>query len=203
MQYRWIENRPQDLQLKQHLLLVVIKKKQNLSVLKILYHFLDNYFASVVAILIGFFFFYSEFNRPLLRSEVDVIKINGVVANYSFKHVPGHRATLKQYYIWLENYPCTFQIPADYLPFFDKKKFEIDIKNGTILEVEFPKEYENKLSQREEFIFILSASSQLNKYLELPDTVKKENDRFDKYVGIGFITLGFVYFFLKRNRFIK
>jgi hypothetical protein len=152
---------------------------------------------------IGLAILYHHFQRPDLKTSDKILHIEGHVDQYSFQQKSGHRATLKQYYIWLDNYPCTFQIKADFIPFFNQTQFESEIKNGVSLKLTIPKELEYQLSDRGTHIFILSASKNSTNYLNLADTIPKENSNFDIYAGLFFIAGGIVYYILKSKAIIK
>lgn len=163
-----------------------------------------DFVATIIAIGLGILMIYSKFQGPKLQSQSDTTEIIGHLKNYSFKHLPsgGRTGTVKQYYIWLDEYPCTFQIKADYLPIFDQSTFLVKVNLGDKLKVTIPKEYENRLSKQDEFIFITSLSSLSTDYLRIENTIKKENDNFYFYLGILFIVGALIYYFLKRSRII-
>jgi hypothetical protein len=165
---------------------------------------IDKYTATVVAIAVGLFFLYHQTTRPTLSSKNDILNIDGRITNHSFKiGGPSARATSKQYYIWLDNYPCTFQIKADFLSFFRQTLFESEIIKGAELHLTIAKDYRDKLFEKGTSIFILSASHKSTEYLSLQDTIPKENDKFDIYVGSLFIFAGLVYYVLKNRAIIK
>lgn len=164
----------------------------------------NKYTATVAAILVGLFFLYHQTTRPTLSSNDDLLNLTGNISNYSFKiGGPSARATSKQYYIWLDNYPCTFQIKADFLSFFRQTLFENEIKRDNKLHITIPKVLKDKLNDRETNIFILSASNSSTNFLSLEDTIPKENDNFDIYAGTLFILAGVVYYILKSRALIK
>ena len=156
-----------------------------------------------MTIAIGLAILYHHFQRADLKTPDKILHIEGRVSQYSFQQKPGHRATLKQYYIWLDNYPCTFQIKADFLPFFNQTQFESEIKNGDNLQLTIPKELEDQLADRGTHIFIFSASKTSTNYLSLADTIPKENSNFDIYAGLFFFAGGIVYYILKSKAIIK
>lgn len=162
----------------------------------------NDFVASIVAIGLGILFIYNDSQGPNLQSQGETTEITAHVTNYSFKHIPGYRGTSKQYYIWFDEYPCTFQIKADYLSIFDQLSFIAMVSPGDKLTATFPKEYENKLSKQDEFIFISSLSNSSTDFLRLEDAIKKENDNLLFYVGVLFIIGGVVYFLLKQTRII-
>jgi hypothetical protein len=175
-----------------------------LKTLKKILSWTNKYTATVASLAVGLFFLYHHTTRPTLSSSDDILNIGGRITNYSFKiGGPSARATSKQYYIWLDNYPCTFQIKADFLSFFYQTKFENEIKKGDNLKLTIPKEYESQLYERGRNIFILSASKGSTDYLSLDETIPKENDNFDIYAGLAFITAGLIYYILKSKAIIK
>lgn len=175
-----------------------------MQTLKRILKWADNYTATVAGVVVGLFFLYHQTTRPNLSSKDDILFLEGRVVNYSFKiGGPSARATPKQYYIWLDNYSCTFQIKADFLTFFNQTRFENQIRKGDSLKLTIPKKFKNQLFDRETNLFILSASKNSTSYLSLDETVPKENDNFDIYAGIAFITAGLIYYILKSKGIIK
>jgi hypothetical protein len=164
---------------------------------------LDTYTATVFTVVVGLFFFYHQFERPNLKTSNNILHLEGKVSDYSFQLKPGYRATLKQYYIWLGNYPCSFQIKADFLSYFYQTKFENEVKTGDIIKLTIPKEFENQIWNKNNKVFILSASKNSTDFLSLDETIPKENDNFDIYAGLFFVTAGIVYYVLKKNNIIK
>ena len=156
-----------------------------------------------MAVVVGLFMFSHQYERPNLKSLDKILQIKGKVDKFSFLHKQGYRATLTQYYIWLDNYPCTFQIKADFTSFFDQKGFENDIKIGDIVNLTIPKEFESQLYEREKHVFIFSASKNSKIFLSLTDTIPKENDNFDIYAGLFFIMGGIVLYSLTNRGLIK
>ncbi|KUO69397.1 MAG: hypothetical protein APF83_11335 [Lutibacter sp. BRH_c52] len=175
-----------------------------MQTLKKILKWTNKYTATVAVVAVGIFFLYHQTTRPTLSSNDDLLNIVGRVTNYSFKiGRPSSRATSKLYYIWLDNYPCSFQIKADFLSFFRQTLFETEIRKGKELHLTIPKELEDKLYERGTNIFILSASHNSTNYLSLKDTIPKENDNFDIYAGLLFISAGVVYYILKSRAIIK
>ena len=149
----------------------------------------------------GLFFLYHQIQRPNLKTEKDLIEIKGKIVDYSFTREIGYRATLKKYYIWLDQYPCTFQIKADFLPFFSEYRFKKAVKRGDRIKLTIPKEY--NLMKKNEYLFITSLSKLNEQFLKKENTLEKENDNFDIYAGFLFIIGGLIYYALKRNGIIK
>jgi hypothetical protein len=174
-----------------------------LNTLKKILKWIYNYTATVAAIGIGLFFFIHQFERPNLKTADKIITLEGNVTNFSFNHKAGYKANLKQYYIWLDNYPCTFQIKADFLSYFYQSRFESEIKPGDKIKLSIPKEFENQLRIRDKNVFIFSISKDSTDYLSLNETVSKENSNFDIYAGIFFVIFGGAYYVLKKRKMIK
>jgi hypothetical protein len=164
---------------------------------------IDTYIVSIAAIGIGLFFFFHHVARPHLKTPNDVVYVEGKVTNYSFQPKPGQRAALEQYYIWLDNYACTFQIKADYLSYFYRSRFERDIKKGDTIRISIPKVYVNHLQDRKRKIFILSVNKDSAQYLRLTETIPKPNDYFDIYAGLFFLIAGGIYYFAKKKSIVK
>jgi hypothetical protein len=161
---------------------------------------IDTYIVTIATISIGILFFVHQFEKPNLKTKDDIMFLEGNVADFSFEIKSSYKASLNQYYIWLNNYPCTFQIKADFLPYFFQSRFEDEIKKGDKIRVAIPRDFENKLLKNDEFIFILSASKDYIDYLNLNETLEKENDNFDIYAGLLFSMFGIGYYLFKRKK---
>jgi len=177
-------------------------QSKQMATIKEIFKWVDQYTATIAAIGIGLFFIFHHFGRPNLKTPSSVVYVEGKVTDYSFPHKPGHKVAPKQYYIWLDNYACTFQIKSDFISYFYRSRFERDVKKGDSIKLAIPKVYENKLQDRRSNIFILSTSKNSADYLRLSETIPKENNHFDIYAGLFFLTAGGIYYLLKRNSII-
>lgn len=171
--------------------------------IKEILNWVDSYIVTIAAIGIGIFFFFHHVERPELKTPSNVVFIEGKVADYSFEHKPSHRPALKQYYIWLDNYPCTFRIKTDYLSYFYQSRFERDIKKGDSISLSIPKVYETQLKERKSKIIILSITKDSAEYLKLIETIPKATDNYDLYAGLFLLTASGIYYFAKRKYIIN
>ncbi|HEY3371523.1 MAG TPA: hypothetical protein VGK10_11775 [Prolixibacteraceae bacterium] len=167
-----------------------------------IFKWVDTYTATIAAIGIGLFFFFHHLEKPKVKTPYKVVDIEGQVADYSFQPQPGKKATLKQYYIWLDNYACTFQIKTDFLTYFYRSRFERDVKRGDSIRISIPKIYESKLQDKKSKIFTLSISKDSAEYLRLRETIPKENTYLDLFAGLFFWLAGGIYYFLKRDSIV-
>jgi len=151
--------------------------------------------------VIGIFFLYHQTQRPKVKSENDLIYIDGKIKDYSFAYQSG-RSTSKIFYIWIEGYKCKFQIIADYISYFEKSKFEENKKLGDSLSISIPKENETELYKNEKII-AMSINDNKNIYLSEKDTIAEENKHFDIYAGIGFLILGGIVYILSKKGTLK
>ena len=92
----------------------------------------EYYAFSSFAFLIAFLLFFIYFKKDKISDENNLIKISGDINKYSF--TTGSRGT-KMYYLQLENYSNTFQIPADYLQFFKENEFRKEIEENDNLDL--------------------------------------------------------------------
>ena len=153
----------------------------------------DYYLFTTGTFLISILIFYHSFTKDKFSNDSDLTKVSGKLIDYSFTH--GSRGT-KMYYLWLENYQCTFQIPADYLSIFKKEQFRIEIKNGDTIEIMVPT---NRLEnfQTDSKVVILGLSKGETIYLEKEETIAKERNNSDRYVGLGFFLAGLIYLIIR------
>jgi hypothetical protein len=149
------------------------------------------------SVLAGSWFLYSTITKDKVLSITDLRPINGTLSNYSFVH--GERGRRK-YYLWLKEYSSTFQIPADFISFFEKKTFETNAQIGQPLSIRISKFDEGKLRQAQSHIFIYDLQQGNRKYLDCSSTIKQENSPLFYYAGTGFILAGVGFYFYKKRQ---
>jgi hypothetical protein len=171
--------------------------------MKKILNWVDQYTLTIAAIGIGIFFFYHHYTRPRLKAPDDVVYVEGRVADYLFQHKPENRVALKKYYIWLDNYACTFQIKTDYLSYFYQSRFERDVKKGDSIRLSIPKVYEYQLNNRKSKIVVLSVTKDSAEYLKLIETIPKATNNFDLYAGLFLLATGGIYYFAKRKSIVR
>jgi hypothetical protein len=143
---------------------------------------IGKYHVTAFALPVGIFLFYEEYKAPTVENQDDLINIEGRIQNYTFQDKQGARGMKYEYYIFLKDFPCRFQIKADYLQLFNKTKFVENVKIGDSLKVSIPKEIENQIWRNQD-VFVLSVSSEDQKFLEEKGTIKKENKNFNVLAG--------------------
>jgi len=164
--------------------------KKNKKSLNNLFNWLGTYKAGLAFFFIAILMFSSEIRKESILDSKDVIEIHGTLNEYSFEKVPGYKHLLQQYYISLNEYECTFQIKADFIPFFDKHQFIMDLWKGLPLEVSIPKSSLDKLKKNEKPICVMSIRTSKNEYLSLNQTIEKHGSNLDIYAGICFLLVG-------------
>jgi hypothetical protein len=158
----------------------------------------DKYLFSSLTIFAGLFFFYHQYTRDTLKSDKDLLQVNGIVKDYSFADKKEPRRTVHEYYIWLDNYASTFQIQADFLDIFNRVDFEKEVNKGDSISLTISKQRTDYLSDPEENIFVFSLAKKSRNYLDKSLTLKMENSGFDIYAGIFFIVIGIGFYVFKR-----
>lgn len=174
-----------------------------MKIIKQILSWLNYYIAAYGCIGAGLFFIYMHINRAKLDSQDNIYEVKGTLKEYSFKRVKGYRATSKEYYLWLDNYPCKFQIKADFLSIFQQYKFEHDMKTGSHLNFLIEKEDQNRLTNRECRVFVYSVINQKSVFLDFDLAKKEERSNFNLFAGIGFFVSGiflFLYMAMRRGR---
>ncbi|NNV57258.1 hypothetical protein [Limnovirga soli] len=146
------------------------------------------------SILIGLWLLFSSIITEKISSPSELITINGTLAKYSF--IDGKRGT-KKYYIWLTQHEATFQIPADFLNFFDKSEFEKVANIGQFISVEISKSDKTNLTKSNERIRIYDLHNDNLSFLKSSLTIKKENNILQYLVGPLFILAGICYYFYR------
>lgn len=154
----------------------------------------EYYAAATFAFAVSFMMFLNFFIEDKVRSENDLQYIEGSVVEYSFKQ--GFRGS-KIYYIWLENYGCTFQIPADYLHLFDEFNFRRIVNVGSKV-VLFIRKSELKYLKRNKDIFVFHVNDPIYTYLSQKDTIEIEMKPMGLYGGFGFLIGGIMYLLIRK-----
>jgi hypothetical protein len=159
----------------------------------------DKYAFSTVAILSGLFFLYHHLTRDTLKSDNDLVQINGPVKDYSFADKQRGLRTTHEYYVWLDNYENAFQIKADFLDYFKKNEFKAQVRKGDSILLTIPKQKTIYLNAGAENIYVLSIDHQNKNYLDKTKTMKTENSGFDLYATAFFLLIGTAYYLFKKR----
>jgi hypothetical protein len=158
----------------------------------------QQYAFTTFSVLAALFFFYHQLSRDTIKTDADLLKIDGIVMNYSFADKQNGRGILHQYYIWLDGYTNAFQIPADFLSHFEKNEFEAHVKKGDSLSVTIPRQKMAELNTSTDNIYLMSIDEGTYNYLDKAKTMKIENSGFDIYAGIFFLVIGVGFYLFKR-----
>jgi hypothetical protein len=180
----------------------MLSKKNKKSISK-LFNWLDTYKPGLGFFFIGILMLSTEIRKESILDSTDVVEIHGTLNEYSFEKIPRHRNPLEQYYIWLEEYECTFQIKADFIPFFDKHQFIMDLWKGLPLEVSIPKSRLDNLKTKEKPICVMSIRTSKNEYLSLNQTIEKHGSNLGVYAGICFLIVGVLIFAIQKYYYRK
>lgn len=149
------------------------------------------------SILIGLWLSFSSITTHKVSSISDLITVEGILSKYSF--VDGERGT-KKYYIWLTQHEATFQIPADFLNFFEKDKFEKTINAGQKIYVGISRSDKASLTKINDRIRIYELHNDYASYLKSSLTIKQENNTLQYIIGPLFILAGVFFFFYRRKK---
>lgn len=159
--------------------------------------FTDRNMRTLLLTVVGIYFIveHSISERPMSTS--DLVDLEGTISHYSFEDNTGSRGAGRQYYIYLNEYPTTFQIKADYLRFFDKSAFENNFITGQGFKGSIYKNQEHLIGT-EETIFLTSLSVHTVEYLSKTEAIGQEANMAESnssyYLGIFCIILGILSF---------
>jgi hypothetical protein len=145
----------------------------------------------------GAFLLYSTINKIKVSSTADLRSIDGTLLKYSF--VEGKKGT-KTYYLWLVEYPATFQISADFSANFQKRQFEALVQSGQKLKLQISKFEDDKLRQVNNPMLVYDIQVGNIKFLRSNFTIKQENSPLFYYVGAGFLVAGLGFFFFRKRQ---
>ena len=147
-------------------------------------------------------FLFHQYQKPKVNNVNNLMFIEGIIKDYSFKYKPGGRAISRDFHIWIQGYDCRFQIPADYISYFDKRKFEKKLKVGDSIKISIPNENKEKLRENKNII-LMSIDSKSNNYMSYQDTIAEVNTYYDIYAAIFFFAFGYgIYIFDKKKMFL-
>lgn len=107
------------------------------------------------------------------KSIGELAATQGQIASYSF--LDDSRGT-HQYTIRLSEYPATFQIPADFAPYFAKSRFESDLKKGDPISLSIPSASAGKLIT-DATIPVFAVHAGTESYLDEHTTVEAYNKK--------------------------
>ena len=124
--------------------------------------------------------------RPGVKSINDLYFLTAPIKDFNFTDgTKGYR----NYRIWLEEYPSTFQINADLLGLFNKTEF-VHTGHGNKVKVSIPKKDTLKLYDSKATIFLFSISDSNNSFLDSISAIKKYNSKTDYYYFGGLFIFG-------------
>ncbi|MFT3704510.1 MAG: hypothetical protein QM802_19235 [Agriterribacter sp.] len=151
------------------------------------------------SVIVGCLFLYLVISKHKVASQDDLLPVNGTLLKYSF--VDGERGE-KRYYLWLKEYSTqAFQVPADFVSFFQKTSFENTAYNGQPLALKIAKFDQKKLNKYYSTIFIYELKQGDNYFLSSDISIEQENSPLFYYVGAIFIIAGIGFYFLRRREF--
>lgn len=140
---------------------------------------------------------YSTITKDKVASPADLRSVEGTLSRYSFTNAERGR---KLYYIWLDEYSSTFQIPADFLSSFDKRNFEANAIIGQVLSLKISKFDVKKLKEPNSKLFIYDLQQESSKFINGEATIRQENSPMFFYAGTGFILAGIGYYFFRKRQ---
>ena len=143
-----------------------------------------------IAILVSILSISTFITKDKIKSEDDLVKIEGKFSDYSFES--GRRGS-NMYYFWLNEYQCTFQIPANYLAFFNSNRFVMDINKNDNLELYITKNQLDNLNS-EKKIFVQHIEKQRFVFLDKKNSIEMESGFGEFYFSIGCLIAGLLYY---------
>ena len=113
----------------------------------------DKYAFTTIAVFVACLTLFTTLRKDSVKSSKDLMQIKGQLKDYSFR--TGTRGS-KIYYLWLDHYPCTFQIPADYLACFEKTLFINSSLRNEAIQFKLSKKQNKKLHKQGEICFYIN-----------------------------------------------
>ncbi|MEO6721453.1 MAG: hypothetical protein ABIN67_13885 [Ferruginibacter sp.] len=155
-------------------------------------------FLGYVSFVIVIVFLYLDFSKPNLKSEKDLIFINGSITSFNF--LDGFRGT-HNYTFTLNGYYNTFQIKADFLNIFKSSDFK-NIPSDQQITVGIPKDFKSSINTNKK-LFIYSLTSNEQTYLDCTKALKKHNGHLMKIFSGIFLLAGFIFIHFGNKSKIK
>jgi hypothetical protein len=153
------------------------------------YNILDRNFRLVFFFGATIYFLLYETVRDKIRTEEDLVYQEARVIDYEFKDQTGYRRNGHQYYLYMDNFPNKFQIPANFLQYFDKSRFIELFEPNEIVEFSIPK-YQEKLLGTTDAVFLYSLKVGSLRYYYEKDTLSMEPDNSNYYLAVLFFIGG-------------
>ena len=163
---------------------------------------INKWFVLMLFPSVGLFLLFHYTQRPKVENQNDLIYVEGRIKDYSFEYKSGGKATSRQFYIWIQGYDCKFQIIADYLPYFEKSKFESTKEIGDSIRISIPNQDKEKLFKNDKII-AMSINDKMKIYLSEKDTIDENNSYSEICAGLFFLTLGGIIYVLMRKGILK
>jgi hypothetical protein len=161
----------------------------------------EGHFGILFGIIAFIYFFYTGLTRERINSEGDLMEVEGIFVNNSFKDNTGHRRNGHEYYIWIDNYQNPFQIKADYLNVFKGVEFISTVRPGDQIQFTIPKFMESKLNS-DYNVFVTSIKVKRRTYLSKERTLEIEKSIMSLYADFFlagfFLIVGLIVYIRKR-----
>ena len=155
----------------------------------------DYYAFTSIAILLSIATLCIFFTKDKISTENDLTKIEGKYNSYSFKK--GNRGTV-MYYFWLNEYKCTFQIPANYIGYFNRSGFINNVKRNDNLNIYISNNQLKNLNS-EGKIFVQHIEKQNLVFLNKMNSIKTENSCKEIYFSIIWFLAGIFYYIIRKT----
>lgn len=154
----------------------------------------------MLLIVVGLFFTGVPLFMDKVHSKSDLVEISATLRNCSFDEHRGPRYHTYLYYLYLNNYPNTFQISADFVPYFDKDYFEKTVQSGDTLHVFISRHDYAAIDYQEKVKLFGIYKDNTTYYLNCDQVIQKYNDGLQLYGGLIFIFVGLLLFYFNKDK---
>lgn len=142
--------------------------------------------------LIGFFFLYQIISREKIYSKFDLVEIKSCLRDYSFKE---KKRILKSdeyyYYVYLEKYNNTFEIPENFVRHFDRKGFEELVMKGDSIKIEVSRKSFEEINIKK-FVEVFDISNKDTAFLNDKDSIEQHNSQTKNFAAVFFLIVGMI-----------
>ena len=147
---------------------------------------------ATLCFLIGFFLLYQVISREKIYSKHDLVEIKTCLKDYSLTEIKKvFKPDVYYYYLYIEKYKNTFEIPDNFVRYFDRNNFEKFVKKGDSIKIEISRKSFEELSSRK-FIELYDISNSEKTFLKDKDSIEKHNSPGKNFAAAFFLIVGII-----------
>ena len=147
---------------------------------------------ATLSFLIGFFFLYQVISREKIYSKHDLVEIKTCLKDYSLTEIKKFlKSDVYYYYVYVDKYNNTFEIPDNFVRHFDRNNFENFAKRGDSIKIEISRKSFEELNSRK-FIELYGISNSERTFLKDKDSIEQHNGPGKNFAAAFFFIVGII-----------